>query len=102
MRIDFRHEPNMGTRRTACQSCWPQHFGVRVEESPPNVAPLTIVLVMFFMSLMPDIEACPRCGSEMVPWRHSQTWRAWTCWACEFVRIEKISDGVPEGRVEPG
>jgi hypothetical protein len=39
---------------------------------------------------------CPRCGYSMMPWRHSQTWRAMTCWACLFVKIERIDE--TEGR----
>src|SRR5262249_2373134 len=43
---------------------------------------------------------CPRCGYSMMPWRHSQTWRAMTCWACSFVKIERVDE--KERRVVDG
>jgi predicted RNA-binding Zn-ribbon protein involved in translation (DUF1610 family) len=28
----------------------------------------------------------------MLPWRHSDAWWAFTCWACHFVAFEKAGD----------
>jgi hypothetical protein len=36
----------------------------------------------------------------MLPWRHSQAWRALTCWFCLFVKIERLDD--EEARVPAG
>jgi hypothetical protein len=32
----------------------------------------------------------------MMPWRHSATWRAFTCWRCWFVKIERVDDETDE------
>jgi hypothetical protein len=53
-----------------------------------------VVLVLFFSLFMTetDTPTCKRCGSAMLPWRHSAAWQAFTCWACFAVVLEKIED----------
>jgi ribosomal protein S27AE len=43
-------------------------------------------------------DTCPRCGSGMLPWRHSSSWWAFTCWACHFVSFERAENDVQEMR----
>src|SRR5262245_33734919 len=42
------------------------------------------------------MDTCPRCGSGMLPWRHSDAWWAFTCWACHFVAFEKVQEREPD------
>jgi ribosomal protein S27AE len=51
---------------------------------------------------MTDIRECKRCGGVMLPWKHSDAWRALTCWSCYFVVIERIDEQKDERAVAGG
>jgi hypothetical protein len=39
---------------------------------------------------------CPKCGSDMLPWRYTGGWRSFSCRSCFFVKIEAIEEKVEE------